>query len=424
MYKLAVISDTHLGFAYDTEKQEDSFSNFEQALNLALLEQPRVILLGGDIFHDRIPKQEVLGKAIEIFTKANRAMKKKITVIRKIKDGKVELEKFQIPPIIAIWGTHERRHKGSTNPVQILEKAGLLYCLHAESILLEMDTDKIGIHGLSGVPEAYAKDTLRTWNPHPFKEGPNVLMVHQNFKQIMPPVDHYLEFKDLPPEFNVYLLGHVHNTSQNKHPISKTPIITVGSTVSTQMQKIESESEKGFYILEFGRMQGGIKFVPIQTRKLIYEDFDITGNKPSDVYFKLAEKLDAYLKKSYDLKPMIRIRLIGKLPDGFSPEDIKLSKLIREYSDKCIISLDKSKMSSSELDKSSQLLQDIKQNKFLVDKVGLEILAKNLKTELKLETLHNLFELLSAGELEKAEQELEAGHAEKNKTAELESTQA
>jgi len=143
MYKLAVISDTHLGFAYDTEKQEDSFSNFEQALNLALLEQPRVILLGGDIFHDRIPKQEVLGKAIEIFTKANRAMKKKITVIRKIKDGKVELEKFQIPPIIAIWGTHERRHKGSTNPVQILEKAGLLYCLHAESILLEMDTDKI-----------------------------------------------------------------------------------------------------------------------------------------------------------------------------------------------------------------------------------------------------------------------------------------
>ncbi|MEK6923308.1 MAG: metallophosphoesterase [Nanoarchaeota archaeon] len=423
MLKVAVISDTHLGFAYGTERQDDSFINFEQAFNNAVREQPQAILLGGDIFHDRIPKQEILGRAIELFTKMNRVMKKKLTVIRKIKDGKVELEKYQIPPIIAIWGTHERRHKGSTNPVQILEKAGLLYCLHAESILLEIDTDKLGVHGLSGVPEPYAKDTLRTWSPAPFKEGPNILMIHQNFKEIMPPVEHYLEFKDLPKDFNVYLLGHIHNTSQNKHPISKNPIITVGSTVSTQMQKSESETEKGLYVLEFGRLQGGIKFIPINTRKLIYEDFDITGNKPSDVYFKLAEKIDAHLKKRYELKPMVRIRLVGKLPDGFSPEDIKLSKLIKEYSDKCIISLDKSKISSSELEKGSQLLQDIKQNKFSVDKVGLEILSRSLRNAVSQEKLHNLFELLSVGELEKAEQELNSGvkNAQENKIAELES---
>ena len=421
MFKVAVISDTHLGFAYGTERQDDSFNNLERAFKLALQEEPRLILLGGDIFHDRIPKQEILGRAIEMFTKLNRVMSKKITVVRKLKDGKVELDKFQIPPIVAIWGTHERRHKGSTNPMQILEKAGLLYCLHAESILLEIDTDKFGIHGLSGIPEPYAKDILRSWNPAPFKEGPNILMIHQNFKEIMPPVDHYLEFKDLPKDFSVYLLGHIHTTSQHKHPFSKTPIIVVGSTVSTQMQKIESESEKGFYMLEFGRLQGGIKFVPIPTRKLIYEDYDITGHKPSDIYFTLAEKIDKHLMQDYGLKPMERIRLVGKLPDGFSPEDIKLAKLIREYSDKCIISLDKAKVSSSELEKGSQLLQDIKQNKFSVDKVGLDILSRHLKG-VSLEKIHNLFELLSADELEKAEAELNGDkNAEENKVAELES---
>src|SRR3990167_10097977 len=100
MLKVAVISDTHLGFAYGTERQEYSFINFEQAFNNAVREQPQAILLGGDIFHDKIPKQEILGRAIELFTKMNRAMKKKLTVVRKIKDGKVELEKYQIPPII------------------------------------------------------------------------------------------------------------------------------------------------------------------------------------------------------------------------------------------------------------------------------------------------------------------------------------
>ena len=92
MFKVAVISDTHLGFAYGTERQDDSFNNLERAFKLALQEEPRLILLGGDIFHDRIPKQEILGRAIEMFTKLNRVMSKKITVVRKLKDGKVELD--------------------------------------------------------------------------------------------------------------------------------------------------------------------------------------------------------------------------------------------------------------------------------------------------------------------------------------------
>ena len=43
--KLAFISDIHLGFAYGTERQEESFDNFRQAFELALKDKPDLVLL-------------------------------------------------------------------------------------------------------------------------------------------------------------------------------------------------------------------------------------------------------------------------------------------------------------------------------------------------------------------------------------------
>ena len=275
MLKIAILSDPHLGFGAGTERSEDAFNQFEQALKAAIKEepQPQFILLCGDIFHDKIPRQEILGKAIDLFTKANKMLRTKPQILRRIKNNNSETVKDFIPPIIAIWGTHEKRHSDSTNPVQILEKAGLLYCLHAESILVECGYDKIGIHGLSGMPEASAKDALKSWNPKPFTEGQNIMLLHQNLKEAMPPVDFALEFSDLPKDF-ITFFGHIHNTSQHLHPVSKKPITIVGSTVATQLQKIEAETSKGYYIIEFGREKYDIKFVPIRTRPFYYKTID------------------------------------------------------------------------------------------------------------------------------------------------------
>ena len=123
MLKVAVLSDPHLGFGIGTERENDAFNNFEQALRAVIKEepQPHVILLCGDIFHDKIPRQEVLGKVIELFTKANKQLKTRPQILKRVKGGNTEIIKEFIPPIIAIWGTHEKRHSESTNPVQILE---------------------------------------------------------------------------------------------------------------------------------------------------------------------------------------------------------------------------------------------------------------------------------------------------------------
>jgi DNA repair exonuclease SbcCD nuclease subunit len=217
MLKIAVISDTHLGFAYGTLRGKDAFDNCKQAFQKVLDAKADLILIPGDIFHEKIPRQEVLGETIELFSSIKKHFKSPKLITSKTKDGITKNK--TIPPIITIYGTHERRHSDSTNPVHLLEKAGLVYNLHAESIQIELKGDRVGIHGLSGVPETYAKQSLSVWNPEPFKNCPNVLMLHQNFKELIPELEtDYMELSDLPKGFDLFLLGHVHWNMEFNHP--------------------------------------------------------------------------------------------------------------------------------------------------------------------------------------------------------------
>lgn len=417
MLKVAILSDSHLGFGFGTERENDSFTNFELAVRTALKEepQPQIMLLVGDIFHEKIPKQEVLAKTIELFAKINKLMKARPQVLRRVKDGKEDIIKEFIPPIIAIWGTHERRHTDSVNPVQILEKAGLLTCLHAESILVECGYDKIGIHGLSGVPDNYAKETLKSWNPKPFTECQNILMLHQNFKEVMPNVEPALEFSDLPKDF-ITLLGHIHSTSQHTHPVSKKPIIVVGSTVSTQLHKSEAEIPKGYYTIEFGREKFDFKFGQIRTRPFYYQTLSVDKKKPSEILY-LTEQLIGKICKDHffveNEKPILKIKLEGVLADGFRPEDLNLSPVMKEFEQKLILVIDKSYLESSGTEEHSKLLAEIRDKKLSIDDVGIEILSKNLSLNVDIQKLNNIFHLLSENNLEQAEAIIEGRYEPK-----------
>jgi len=403
MLKVAVLSDLHLGFAYGTERGEDSFANAEQAFSKALSEDPDLILIPGDIFHDKIPRPEVLGRAIDLFAKVNNSMKSKPLLIKRIKENKLSQTEHLIPPIIAIWGTHERRHSGSVNPAQILEKAGLIYCLHAESILVEVKYSKLGIHGLSGVPESYARDALKSWSPRPFEEAPNVLMLHQNFKELLP-VDDALSFMDLPDGFDLFLLGHIHWPSESSHPKSKAPIIFPGSTVITQLNKIESEKEKGIYIIEFDRRKIRWRFKSISARPFFYEKINVTGLRPNEIAVAILQKINEYLRKEYDKKPLLRIRLEGTFAEGFSTADLNITSIIKDHADKLILSIDKSRLVSTLFEQQTELLSDLKEKKISIDQLGMHILKTNLKEGISAAKLETLFNLLANSDLEKVEE--------------------
>ncbi|MBD3263007.1 hypothetical protein GF374_01355, partial [Candidatus Woesearchaeota archaeon] len=396
MLKLAIISDLHLGFAYGTERGEDAFKNAEKAFNLALKEEPNLILLGGDIFHDKIPRPEILGRTIELFTKINKSTKANTLLLEKTKNNETKELKKVIPSIICIWGTHERRHAQSTNPVQILQKAGLLYSLHAESILVEAGYDKIGLHGLSGVPETYAKEALKSWSPQPFKDATNILMLHQNFKELLP-VDEGLTYGDLPKGFNLFILGHIHWKSESKHPATNTPILIPGSTIATQLTQKESQKDKGIHIIELSRQKGNIDFIPISTRPLFYEKIKVSGERPNEISVKIMQKINEILTKKHKQKPMLRIKLQGILAEGFSPSDLSVNSIIKDYKDKLILNIDKSKLTSTVLERQSQLLAELKEKKLTIDQLGLNLLIKNLKTNLEKEKLESIFNLLADG---------------------------
>ena len=74
MVKIAIISDLHLGFSPDSEREKDCYEQAADAFNKALAEEPDMIILIGDIFHKKIPAQETLGNAITFFSEANKRL--------------------------------------------------------------------------------------------------------------------------------------------------------------------------------------------------------------------------------------------------------------------------------------------------------------------------------------------------------------
>ena len=310
----------------------------------------------------------------------------------------------EIPAIVTIYGTHERRNSESINPVQLLEKAGFLTYLHAESSLIEIGTERIGIHGLSGVPDQFAVEAMEKWNPKPFPQVPNVLMIHQTFKELIPDVkENVMSYANLPPGFNLFLLGHIHWNVEDKHPFTETPIIVPGSTIRTQLRKIEAERAKGFYIIESNDNKINIKFKELENvRKFYYRDFDVSNTKPSEVITSVQEKISAILKThTKKMNPIIRFKLKGALAEGFLPTDLNFISLSRKFSEKALLYFDKSKVQSSQLGERAKLLYDLKQKKVSIEEIGMKLLLENMKvtTPKQAKDVQEMFEKLVEGVL-------------------------
>ncbi len=401
--KLAVISDLHLGFSYGTEKGEDSFRNAREAFSKALAEKPDLIILLGDIFHDRVPRPEILAPVIELFTQVNKSLKP-VRILSMVKDKKEEIESGTIPAIIGIYGTHERRSIYSVNPIQTLTSANLIHYLHAGSVLLDVNRERLGIHGLSGVPETYARDALRAWSPKPFPNARNLLLMHQDFKELIPNPE-ALSFADLPNGFDLFFLGHIHWHVEDKHPAFKTPILIPGSTIRTQLKDKEAKIKKGFYIVDI-KKEIHIDFKELEkVRPFEYIIIEVDKKKPSEIMAEIAEVLHKRIKyKQGELKPIYKFKLKGEL-DGFLPTDLNFKSMISNFEKKAMVIVDKSDVTSLKLSEKVKLLYDLKAKKLSINQLGLDLLAKNLKVKDK-NRLEIIFDLLADGELERVEKEL------------------
>jgi DNA repair exonuclease SbcCD nuclease subunit len=389
--RIAIISDPHLGYAYNSRLENDSFENFEEAMNFAL--DCDLILIPGDIFDSRTPSTVVLNSAIKIIRKClfRKSNLRLVNTDKKLHE--ISKRTIEALPIIALHGNHERRSKGQINVIEALENAGLLIYLDRNFIIFEKDGIKIAIHGMSSVPERYAKKFLDEWNPKPIKDCLNILMLHQSiqpyvFSPIEPPS---LKLENLPKGFDFIIDGHIHVFSEEK--INGTKFVIPGSTITTQLEENEAKTEKGFYVIEIGEGIKG-KFIPLtNNRKFIFEDVRITG----PVRSLIEERIEKILSSNFSKPPIIKLRIKGRETDVFEQE---LREIEKKYSEKAIIIFSK-ELESSEIASKIEFIRNLIEQKQSIEEIGFNLLRKNLE-ELKFGeeiSFEMLFELLSEGEI-------------------------
>src|SRR3989338_355270 len=130
--KLAIISDTHFGYA---RFEEDSYIQAENAF-LDADKKADLIIYAGDVFDTKTPKLETLNRAVDILKKVKK-------------------------PVFAIHGNHERRSKEMINPAQLLATMGLFRYLHGQDAIFEKDNEKVQVFALGNVPEELAAVALK-----------------------------------------------------------------------------------------------------------------------------------------------------------------------------------------------------------------------------------------------------------------------
>ena len=360
--KLAIASDFHFGYAWGTERGEDSFIQGSEAMEKSL--KADAIILPGDIFDSRIPKQEIIGKAMQIVGTAS-ASPSDAVVERAVPNR--TLPHPTGTPVVAIHGTHERRAAGLTNPVQLLEAAGLCVVLHGNAVIIKKGNERVAIHGMGGVPEQYAPHALAECDFKPLPGMPNILVLHQSFREYVYEDAAYLSMDDLPEGFDLYINGHIH-WSGRKEKDGKI-LFHPGSTLLTQMRKVESEAPKRIWF--YDTITKEIRPEDLATpRKFFYEEIEAAGSaaETTDKAIALLSEIPAYGRK-----PLVKLKIKGTLPPGSSIG----TKTIMASFPNLLISID-NETEALQFKRKIELLRE-EHSKRSVDELGLFILEKNLK---------------------------------------------
>lgn len=399
--KIAVLSDLHFGYAYGTELEEDSFDNAEEAMEAALATGPDLLIIPGDIFDSRLPKTSVWARAIKILVKPLLRGSSGVKLVSSTKIIKPITERtLKGIPVIALHGTHERRH--GTNAIQALDHAGILIHLDCETIVFENRGVRVALHGMSGVPDRYAKYTLEEWNPQPLPDCVNILLMHQSIDPFIysPLGTVSLHVDNLPKGFDLIINGHLH--SSGKEVASGTLLLMPGSTIITQLEKNEAGAEKGFYELDIetdtiGNKKIDFKFHALQkNRKFFFEDVGTAGGLRQNVENKLGEILQSDFAK----KPLVKIKITGNESE-FVEQDLR--EIERKYSGQMILRFVK-ELESPEIVEKVEFLRNLRELKMSAEEIGLNLLHKNLE-ELEFGKMFDdekVFGLLTEGDVDNA----------------------
>ena len=373
--KLAFLSDFHLGFS-QPGREKDAFENALSAMKSAVKEGVDAIVFTGDFFHHDVPKQETLLEALRLLSVAKRAPQSSTRVVVEGKAEKRVVE-FTGIPFIGIHGTHEFRGRDFANVLEILDKAGFMAYIHAERAFLSKHREKVVLHGLGGVPEKKALDALKHWNPVPEAGACNILLLHQSFKEFLPFEDEMvatLSISDLPKGFDLIVNGHIHWGSETREEGIR--LLMPGSTVVTQMKKLESKKKKAYFV--FDTKTGTLSEREIKgQRPFHYSKLELKNANPETAKEMVIDEIEKLIAGEQSQKPLVKIKLTGSLSKGFSQSDLNLAEIKESFGEKAIVSFS-ADFHEESFGKKMKELSAIQAEKKSVSELGLELLEKNL----------------------------------------------
>ena len=380
--KISIFSDPHCGFE-ERGREEDSFIALSEAMEKSLGSD--LILIAGDLFDSRVPKQEVLAKVAKILSKAHH-FPGRARMVKVINKDKEEISPLALrgTPVIVIHGNHERRSRQLLNPVQALEHAGLVINLHCSTIVFEIDGAKVAIHGMGNVPERYAKDAFLAWNPQPVKDALNILMLHQSvgdyiYSPLEPPT---LQLEHLPDGFDLYVLGHLHWHEVRNFRTGK--LLLPGSLIPAYPRKDESGQKKGVWFYD-GK---NLEFSPLSfQREIFFRDFEHAEN--------VKEEIDSYLS-SLPEGSIVKISVKG---EGSGTTDFK--DIVSKFESKLVVKI-KNEIRAPEIEEKIKLLEMIREKHLSPEELGMAMLRKNLEKLACPLRVEEIFDLLVNGEVESA----------------------
>jgi len=382
--KIAIVSDMHIGYE---RFHEDAIRQAREAMELASA-MADAIILPGDIFDKRAPKPEVIAEAINLFrSKAEKSWRAKVVEFRCGRENHTDV------PVIAISGTHERTAAGKDNPLSLLGLAGLLVDTNEATTIIEKDGERVAVFGLGGLSEERVKEKLAELDPKPVAGVFSIFMFHQSIYEILPFSEDFIHYGDLPRGFDLYVNGHVHSIVEAT--VHGKPFLIPGSTVLTQLKEGEQE-QKGFMV--FDTRTKTYVFVKIDSRRMFARTIKFDDADPEEVKRKCESQIEELLGQS-DKKPVIRLKLVGRISDGFDSADMPLQAIAMKYADRAVIDIDSAKLVSKELEEGINEIRDTREGGTSIRELGMRMLIEKLKEQKFGDDINasDLFQILSSG---------------------------
>ena len=312
--RVLVATDNHVGaHERDPVRHEDSWTTFDEILNLAREKEVDMVLLAGDLFHENQPSRISMYKVmsslrrhclgprpceLEMLSDASQAF-----------DPEFDHVNYEDPdinvsiPVFSIHGNHDDPSgQGYKAALDLLNMCGLVNYfgrtpeannIQVKPVLLQKGRTKLALYGLSNVRDERLYHTFRADGVRFLKPGTqqsewfNMICVHQNHSAHTE--TSYLPENFLPQFLDLVIWGHEHECDIEPHlnPEMNFRVMQPGSSIATSLVPGEAVPKHVTILSITGRE---FKSEPIRLRTVrpfVYKDVILSQDKKA---IKIAEK--------------------------------------------------------------------------------------------------------------------------------------